>query len=130
MTLHPLAKKLHLKAGHRVLVLNAPPGYAAAFTPLPDGVKVSYQPDGSYDWVQLFVKDKGELEHWLATAKDAATYDALLWICYPKGGRGTDINRDSLARLVEGHGLKAVTQVAIDERWSALRFRPPERVGR
>ena len=46
-----------------------------------------------------------------------------LWICYPKGGRA-DINRDSLWPMLRRYGLRPITQVAIDEVWSALRFRP------
>ena len=47
----------------------------------------------------------------------------VLWILYPKGGRA-DINRDSLWPLVAVHGLRPITQIAVDETWSALRFRP------
>ena len=47
----------------------------------------------------------------------------ILWMAYPKGGRA-DINRDSLWPMVAVHGLRPITQVAIDETWSALRFRP------
>jgi hypothetical protein len=45
------------------------------------------------------------------------------WIAYPKGGRA-DINRDSLWPRLAAHGLRPITQVAIDETWSGLRFRP------
>jgi hypothetical protein len=48
---------------------------------------------------------------------------AVLWFAYPKGGRA-DINRDTLWPLVATHGLRPITQVAIDDTWSALRFRP------
>jgi hypothetical protein len=44
---------------------------------------------------------------------------------YPKAGKlGTDLNRDVLAALLAGQGVQPVRQVAIDETWSALRFRP------
>ena len=47
-----------------------------------------------------------------------------LWIAYPKGGRA-DINRDSLYPIVaEATGMRPVTQVSLDDTWSALRFRP------
>ena len=52
-------------------------------------------------------------------------------MCYPKGGRkaGTDLNRDILWNLMQGRGLVGVTLVAVDNEWSAMRFRPPELVG-
>jgi hypothetical protein len=55
----------------------------------------------------------------------AARQDKLAWIAYPKAGQlGTDLNRDILAGELSGQGVQPVRQVAIDETWSALRFRP------
>ena len=46
-------------------------------------------------------------------------------VAYPKGGQlGTDLNRDSLAATLKTHGIQPVRQVALDDVWSALRFRP------
>lgn len=44
------------------------------------------------------------------------------WVAYPKGNR-TDLNRDSLWPILAAQGLRPITQVAIDDVWSALRFR-------
>lgn len=58
-------------------------------------------------------------------AIEAARQDKLAWIAYPKAGQlGTDLNRDTLARAAAGLGIRPVRQIAIDEVWSALRFRP------
>jgi hypothetical protein len=55
----------------------------------------------------------------------AARADRLGWIAYPKAGQlGMDLNRDSLARAVVELGIQPVRQAAIDDVWSALRFRP------
>jgi hypothetical protein len=60
-----------------------------------------------------------------APAIEAAGLDKLAWIAYPKAGKlGTDLNRDILAAALAGQGVQPVRQVAIDETWSALRFRP------
>jgi hypothetical protein len=49
---------------------------------------------------------------------------ALVWVAYPKAGKlGTDLNRDRLWQLVQDEGIRPVRQIAIDEVWSALRFR-------
>ena len=54
-----------------------------------------------------------------------ARRDKLAWIAYPKAGKlGTDLNRDLLSAALAGEGVQPVRQVAIDEVWSALRFRP------
>jgi hypothetical protein len=50
----------------------------------------------------------------------------MLWICYPKRSAKTpsDLSRDAVREAMRGHGWHAVSQVSIDDTWSALRFRP------
>jgi len=67
----------------------------------------------------------GILAGLLLPAITAAREDRLAWIAYPKAGKlGTDLNRDILARLARERGIQPVRQIAINETWSALRFRP------
>ena len=75
--------------------------------------------------VHAFVRDRAQLETTLGVVAKTLPDDATLWISYPKGGSGvpTDVNRDVARRLAQGHGLAAVSQVAVDETWSALRFK-------
>jgi hypothetical protein len=126
------SKKLRLQAGQKALFINPPQGYLQALGELPEGVQVTTQPDGSYDFVQLFVKDRSELEQFGPAAFQAVKYDGLLWVCYPKqtGKIKSDLNRDSLWKLMQPTGLSPVMQIAIDETWSALRFRPAEKIGK
>ena len=60
------------------------------------------------------------------------TREGVLWLCYPKGGAkaGTDINRDTGWDVMLLAGWGPVSQIAIDERWSALRWRPESDVKR
>jgi hypothetical protein len=126
------SKKLRLQAGQKALLINPPQGYLQALGELPEGVQVTTQPDGSYDFVQLFVKDRSELEQFGPAAFQAVKYDGLLWVCYPKqtGKIKSDLNRDSLWKLMQPTGFSPVMQIAIDETWSALRFRPAEKIGK
>jgi hypothetical protein len=71
----------------------------------------------------LFVDDAATARAALAVHSADLAMPEYLWFCYPKGGRA-DINRDSLWPMVAEHGLRPITNVAIDETWSALRFRP------
>ncbi len=132
MAANPLHKKLQLKAGQRAVIINAPSGYLEELGPLPEGVELAQQPEGSFDFVQLFVKDMDELQRYLSTALQAVKHDALLWIAYPKGGAkaGTDLNRDILWNAVEPHHYSGVTLISLNEVWSAMRFRPSEKVGK
>ena len=127
-----LAKKLRIQAGNRVLILNRPEGYMELLSDLPEGVTVSHEPEGTYDFVHLFVKNSSELKDLLPAAMEASEYDGLFWISYPKQSSKveTDLNRDVLWELMMETDLRPVTQVAVDPTWSALRFRPAERVGK
>lgn len=131
MAVTGLAKKLQIKPGHRLVVLNAPDHYLASLEPLPAEVEVAEQAEGTFDMVHLFVRNSTELDKWIPTALAAVKPGGLLWISYPKGGAKaqTDLNRDILWKLMEPTGFRPVAQVAVDERWSAMRFRPVESVG-
>ena len=59
----------------------------------------------------------------LDRAADALLAVPVVWVTYPKGNR-TDINRDSLWPILAERGLRPITQVSLDDTWSALRFRP------
>src|SRR2546423_7893813 len=125
-----LSKKLLVKPDSRVLLLNAPIGYAKKLEPLPPGATLSDKRGRPADVVIAFVRDGGELKR-LATSFAALEEDAVLWVCYPQGGSaaGTDLDRDALHAAMEKHELVGVSLVAFDERWSAMRFRAPEDVG-
>jgi hypothetical protein len=127
-----LVKKLQLKAGQRAAIINPPPGYFDELGPLPQGVELAEHSEGSFDFVQVFTKDKSELERFLPSALQAVKHDALLWIAYPKGGvkAGTDLNRDILWDAVAQHNFSGVSLVSLNEVWSAMRFRPSEQVGK
>lgn len=133
MTVSAVAKKLLIKPGHRITVLNAPDGYLDVLRPLPDGAELVESPEQPVDVVQVFVRHSDELRSAGPTAVEAMKPDGLLWVCYPKGGKkaGTDLNRDILWELMgRQSSLVGVTLVAIDDAWSAMRFRPADKVGR
>lgn len=127
-----LQKKLRVQPDLRMLVLNAPEGYMETPGPLPEGAQVETGPDGPFDWGQAFVYDVAELRRLAPQARDAVTYDGLLWVSYPKKSSkiATDISRDVAWEVMKEFGLRPVFQISIDETWSALRFRPTEQVGK
>jgi hypothetical protein len=132
MTVSKLVKKLRMQPGQRVLILNSPDGYVASLGELPEGVVVSKRPEGKFEFVHLFARDSGQLGELLPAAMAAVEYDGLFWISYPKKSSKveTDLSRDLFWDLLTDRGLRPVTQVSVDNVWSALRFRPTERVGR
>ncbi|HET7769206.1 MAG TPA: hypothetical protein VFN74_10580 [Chloroflexota bacterium] len=121
----PLAKKLGVKAGYKVGLVNAPQGIAAKFTVLPEGVTVSEKANKGSDIVVGFLRKEAELAKVAEAGQKALKLEGVLWLCYLKGGAkvGTDLNRDSLWRAAKPLGLEANSQIALDDEWSAMRFR-------
>jgi|SRR5215831_15868080 len=129
----PLAKKLRLAAGQSVLVLNAPDGYLALLQPGPADVVTQRQPGRGHDAVVVFVQNVDELRRLGSDAVRSVKAGGLLWIAYPKGGeaRGaTDlpatpwwVQRDVLGEITSERGYKPVAFVAVDDLWTALRFK-------
>ena len=112
-----LSAKLQLRVGQRLVVAASPS------SPHIDGA-IDTQPYSS-DAVMVFVENRAQLDARTALIVACASVDQLTWVGYPKAGQlGTDLNRDSLASILTGHGLRAVRQVAIDSVWSSQRFRP------
>lgn len=131
MTSNALLKKLLIKPGQRLIILNPPAGYWDELGSLPADVDVATQPEGHFDLVQLFVKDSAELSQWSSIALQIVKPHGILWITYPKGTAKvkTDLNRDILWKLMEPTGWRPVTLVAVNAIWSAMRFRPLALVG-
>jgi hypothetical protein len=121
------AQKLGIKPGNRVYPINAPAEYAELLGELPAGASLADA--GPADVVHLFAHDLADLDRHAKAAIDALAPGGLFWISYPKGGR-TDIRRDDLMLALVPLGWRGVSLVAVDETWSAARFRPLAEIGR
>lgn len=125
-------KKLQFKdQGQPVLIINAPKAYdevAASF----EGEVHKQAEIENYDFVQVFGASNEELQ---LNAKNAVGFvkeDGLLWLCYPKKSskayKGSDCSRETVTGMLADEGYEPVRQIAIDEDWSALRFRKPDNI--
>ena len=123
-------RKLGLKPGMRALVISAPSGYIDSLVPLPDRVEVSESLGSAHDFVQFFATKKSEIAKSAKKLLQSAGPGALVWITYPKktSGVDSDLSREAVWAAMEGTGWRPVSQIAIDEIWSALRFRPIQEV--
>lgn len=119
-----LSQKLQMKPGQRLLAYVRPPDVSLD---VPGVVDMPESPHADLDEtaaVLVFATRRDEAEERAPLVARVAARDGLAWMAYPKAGRlGTDLNRDKLRELMSGHGADAVRQVAIDDTWSALRFR-------
>lgn len=116
-----IAAKLQLKPGSTIAVLGLPDDVQLH---LPEDVH-STSEAANADGVIAFAINGAALESTAAPAITAACEDRLAWIAYPKAAKlDTDLNRDVLARLAQQRGARPVRQIAVNDVWSAIRFRP------
>lgn len=120
MAARSVADKLLLHPGGTAWVSD--PARSSLLGPLPDGATLAAAPGGAD--VALVVADgAADVRAALAAHAAALAGVAAFWVAYPKGNRA-DINRDSLWPILAEHGFRPISQVALDDTWSALRFRP------
>jgi hypothetical protein len=126
----PLFKKLNLGDHDEIIVLNAPDSFEAELRTL-KAVKILRNPKSpkAVKFGLAFAMTQSELDRCASLLAAASEGDAVLWFAYPKGTskRYTcEFNRDSGWGVIRKAGFESVRQVAIDEDWSALRFRRVE----
>ena len=126
MSLSPLAKKLGIKPHMRMRVVAAPEGYIELLAPLPNGAQITPAQDGPFAFVQLFATTAAALSLSAPMLLRNTGEKTLVWVAYPKLGSSFagELSRDKVRGILSDIGWRAVSIVAIDEVWSALRFRP------
>lgn len=122
-------KKLYFHKATQALIINAPAVYTELIGDVAYDTKPAAKKKGSYDFVQIFATSQQELERLLKANSGAAKYDAIFWVCYPKGTGQikSDIKRETVWVAFEAVGLDTVSSVSIDDTWTALRARPLNR---
>jgi hypothetical protein len=126
----PLFKKLNLGNHTAIHVLNAPSSFEAELAGL-EGVTVKRTVSGSYAFAMAFVATQAQLDSASRKLASAGEDDAILWMVYPKGTSKKykcGFNRDSGWPVLAAAGFEPVRMVAVDEDWSALRFRKVEHI--
>ena len=119
----PLAKKMKLKSALKAAVINAPENYVDE---LRHDTAPSPTLNGKFDWIQIFVKSKTELDGLAWKAAKALKPESMLWISFPKGSSKiqTDLTRDKGWEILQELDLKWITLISVNEVWSAFALRP------
>ena len=127
-------KKLNLKDQTEIVVLHAPESFEAELGSLQNiVVHRKLKPQHALQFGLAFVTQEKVLDEVSAAMTKQAKGDVLIWIAYPKKSSKKyhcEFNRDSEWRVLSEAGYETVRMVAIDEDWSALRFRKSEFVGK
>ena len=118
-----LAKKMKLKPNSKAAVIHAPENYVDE---LRHDTALSPTLNGKFDWIQIFVRNKAELDALAPKAAKALRPESMLWISFPKGTSRiqTDLTRDKGWGVVQELDLKWVNLVSVNETWSAFALRP------
>ncbi|NHJ49159.1 MAG: DUF3052 family protein [Asgard group archaeon] len=124
----PIVQKLLIKPGEKILFINPPDGYFDIIGEIPKDVQVVDELEEDLDFIQVFVKNKSELEKHLPKVKDYVKQKGKLWISYYKltSKHASDINRDKINEYAQSLGLKGIFMISIDENWSGLRLKKLE----
>jgi hypothetical protein len=120
----PLVRKLGIKPGSRLALINAPDDFDDTLGELPGGVTVKHRLRGPSDVIVSFHLDAAELERRLTALRRALDADGGLWLAWPKRASGiaTDLSEGEVRRMGLEAGLVDNKVCAIDATWSGLRF--------
>ena len=120
----PLAQKLGIKAGQKVVTIGAPASYRKLLAPLPEGVSFTSEIKAGAVFVHLFVSERKVLEKELKRLRKLIADTGILWISWPKKSSGvaTDITEDTIREVALPLGFVDVKVCAVDETWSGLKL--------
>jgi hypothetical protein len=120
----PLAKKLGIKPGFKIKLINAPDYYFDLFTDLPADINIEEDLTTKKDLIHFFTKDAGEYINTLLPLKEQIKPNGIIWISWPKKASKivTDITEDTIRNYALKIGLVDIKVCAIDEIWSGLKL--------
>lgn len=118
----PLVKKLGIKEGFKILVVNRPDHYFDLFDNLPE-VKDGSE-DETVDFIHFFTKEREELEEQLSVLKERVKRDGMIWVSWPKRASKipTTVDENLVRSAALQIGLVDVKVCAVDEIWSGLKL--------
>lgn len=120
----PLAKKLGIKDGFYIDLVNAPDYYMQLFTDLPPNLYFDHKEAMKIDFIHFFTKSKAEYETRLPVLKDKIKANGIIWVSWPKKSSrfATDITENDIRNFALKNGLVDIKVCAVDETWSGLKL--------
>lgn len=123
----PLIRKLGLKSGMTVRILDPPPDYRDLLGEKAGALELVRLDPGAEaraDFTHLFSSRLDTLRELLAVARDGMAEDGMVWISWPKktSGMASEVGRSEVMREGKAAGLVDVKVCAVDETWSGLKF--------
>jgi hypothetical protein len=120
----PLARKLGLKEGYIISVINSPDYYFQLFTDLPDKLEIVDNAGLKKNGIHYFVKEQKQLLKDIRQLKAQMKQDGMIWISWPKKASklASDVTEDVIREIALENGLVDIKVCAVDEVWSALKL--------
>ncbi len=120
----PLAKKLNIKAGFTIKLVNAPEYYFTLFDDLPAGLEITTGETVKKDFIHFFTKSKAEYLTLLPRLKAEMKPTGMVWVSWPKKSSkiASDITEDVIRNFAIEAGLVDIKVCAVDEIWSGLKL--------
>ena len=120
----PLAKKLGIAEGTRVLLRHPPANYDDLLAPLPGGVQFEKSLTAKTDPIHVFVDRRSVMLAELTQLRGTMRADATIWVSWPKKSSKvlTDITEDTIREIALPIGLVDVKVCAVSDVWSGLKL--------
>ncbi|SHK05972.1 DUF3052 family protein [Pseudozobellia thermophila] len=120
----PLAKKLGIKNGFKVWVINEPKDYFALFSDLPNDIERTMDSKVKKDFIHYFTKSASELNNDIQQLKQEIEQNGMIWISWPKKSAKveTDLDGNIVREIGLNNGLVDIKVCAVNEIWSGLKF--------
>ena len=120
----PLFKKLGIKPGNLLCLVNAPTDFPKLLEPLPEKVQIARHSKSGAAIIHVFSKDRAELARWLPGFMRQIQTDGMIWVSWPKKSSGvpSTITEDTIREIALPLGLVDVKVCAVDDVWSGLKL--------
>jgi hypothetical protein len=120
----PLPKKLGMKEGSRVALINPPPNFESTLGEIPERIQFLEPRAGDIDVMICFVTEQHQVEERFLELKPMLAWTGGLWFSWPKKTAGIQpsLVENTIRDIGLAAGLVDNKVCAIDEKWSGLRF--------
>lgn len=120
----PLAKKLGIKEGFSIRIVNQPDHYFDLFEDFPENIDIRKEKKTKKDFIHYFTKQSKELDRDIISLKNEIVSNGMIWISWPKKSSKikTDVTEDVIRHLALTNGLVDIKVCAVDDVWSGLKL--------
>lgn len=119
-----LVKKLGIKEGYRIRVINPPFPYSDLVTGLPENIKFINDKKASKNFIHYFAKEIEGLKKDISSLRNEIYPNGMIWVSWPKKASKieTNVTEDAIRHIALCNGLVDVKVCAIDDTWSGLKL--------